>query len=118
MSNKWLKDTGSAMALLFLLLGFKGNKLFLGIAMVFLLLTIVYPYFLYPIAYMWLQVTRVLSFIMPKVFFGLVFFVVVMPVGLFKKLLRKDPLLLNKKYQTTFFDRNHTYIKADVDFPY
>lgn len=118
MSNKWLKDTGSAITLLFLLLSFKGNKLFLSVAMVFLLLTIVYPSSLYPVAYIWLQVTRALSFIMPKVFFGIVFFTMVVPVGLFKKLLGKDSLLLNKKYQTAFFDRNHKYVKADVDFPY
>ncbi len=106
------------MALVSLILGFNGNKLFLGTAIVFLVFVILCPHVLYPIAYIWLQVTRILSFVIPRLFFGAVFFLVVIPVGLFRKLLGKDTLLLNKKYQTAFFERNHKYVKADVDFPY
>ena len=62
------------------------------------------PALLRPIYQVWMGVAVVLGFFMTKVILTLVFFVAVMPIGLFLRVLGKD--LLNKK-QTP--GGNHSY---------
>ncbi|MFA6095224.1 MAG: SxtJ family membrane protein, partial [Candidatus Paceibacterota bacterium] len=111
MTEKWIKDTGLVLSFLLVLLGLNGGRGFLFAALAALLVTALAPRVLYPFAYLWLKLTHVLAFIVPKAFFGLVFFVVVLPVGSVRKLLKGDSMLIVKwkEAKTAFVDRNHQY---------
>ena len=90
MTDKWVRDTGLVFALLFLILGFRGNKLFLSISGLFLLCVLFAPAVIRPIAFLWMKLAHILGFVMNKVFFGLIFFLIVTPMGLLKRVFEGD----------------------------
>ncbi len=118
MSEKWIRDTGLVGALVLLFLGIKYNPGFLVASFVFLLVTLLVPKALYPVAYLWLMLTKVLAAIVPKIFFGLVFFVVIVPVGIIRRILGKDRVIRKGGEESVFFIRNHKYVKADLETPF
>ena len=120
MSEKWIKDTGLVAALLLLFLGYGGKKSFLLASGLFLLVSIIFPRILTPLAYVWLQIANSLNGIVPKLLFGLVFFLIILPMGLIRKLFGADPLMFNrsKQLQSAFIDRKHRYEAVDLETPY
>lgn len=121
MSEKWIKDTGEVFALVLLFFGlyYHFNYLFV-LAFIVLLITTVMPSLLKPLAYIWLKITKILASIMPKIFFGLVFYVIITPIGLIRKALGYDSLNLqnNSKKLSSLILRNHTFTKNDLTSPY
>jgi hypothetical protein len=65
-----------------------------GIAVIFLLFTLVRPRLLAPLNKAWMQLGRLLSRIMAPVVMGLLFYLVFTPAGFFYRLLGKDSLRL------------------------
>lgn len=121
MTDKWINDTGLVFAFFFLILGYgKGNKNFLIISGVFLLALIFLPSALYSIAFVWQKLTELLGLVVPKIFFGLVFFVIILPVGVLRRFLKGDALLITtwREAHTVFIKRNHLFIKHDIETPY
>jgi len=120
MTDKWIKDTGLVLVFIFLILGFRYGKDFFVVAGILLLLTILVPKVLYPIAFLWLKFVKILNFIMPKIFFGAVFYVVIFPMGRLKKLISGDTLMVDnwEQIDSVFRDRKHLYTKADIQTPY
>ncbi|MDE2071662.1 MAG: hypothetical protein KGI70_02950 [Patescibacteria group bacterium] len=90
MSEKWVRDTGLVFALLFLILGARFNPLYLWGSAAFLLAIMFAPSALTPFAWAWLKFAELLGSVMNRVFFGLVFFIVLTPVGFLKRLLSGD----------------------------
>lgn len=115
-----MRDTGLIMALLFLVLGFGGDRLFLTIAFIFLLATLISPRLIHPVAYLWLQLVHVLNLIVPKIFFGLVFFVIILPVGFVRRIFFGDSMLISgwRRAKTAFVNRDHLYSRQDLEMPY
>ena len=68
--------------------------LYLGIAGVFLLAALVWPNVLKPLNRLWTKLGYVLGRIVSPLVLGLIFFVVMTPLGLLMRLLRKDTLRL------------------------
>lgn len=120
MTEKWIRDTGLVMALLFLILGFGGDRRFLFIVLIFLLATLISPRLIYPIAYLWLKLVYVLNLIVPKAFFSLVFFGVIMPVGVVRRMFLGDSMLISswQEVKTAFVNRDHFYSRTDLETPY
>jgi hypothetical protein len=120
MTAKWIKDTGLVMALVCLILGFKGDKVFLYISGILLLISIIAPVVLYPIGYIWLKLVHILNLIVPKIFFGSVFFLVISPIGFIRRFAKRDNLFIYswKKVPTSFIDRNHKFSRLDLETPY
>ncbi|MEK7607804.1 MAG: hypothetical protein AAB484_02715 [Patescibacteria group bacterium] len=120
MTDKWIKDTGLVLALLFLILGFSGSRKFLVISILFIVLSTLIPKTLYPVAYVWLKLVKVLNMIVPKIFFSLVFFVVVLPIGFLHRLVNNDTMLISswEGSVTAFIDRNYKFLKQDLEVPY
>ncbi|MBL7742091.1 MAG: hypothetical protein JNN00_01330 [Chitinophagaceae bacterium] len=58
------------------------------------------------IEWAWMQLARVLSYIVPNILLSLIFFLILFPAALINRLFTKDPLMLSGKYKTYFIDVN------------
>jgi len=120
MTEKWIKDTGLVLVLFFVFLGFNGNKEFLFVSIILLVAAIFVPKILYPIAYVWKKLVVLLGFIVPKIFFSLVFFIIIFPIGFIRKLIKGDMLIISgwREVKTAFINRDHCFSKRDLEVPY
>jgi hypothetical protein len=106
----------ATLAALIFALRFK-NEHFVIAACVLILVTIVLPIIFYPFAFLWFGLSRLLSMVSPVIILGILFFLVVTPVGLFRRLLGKDSMLLKqfrKNKQSVMINRNHLYTESDL----
>ena len=53
-----------------------------------------------------MKLSQVLSYIIPSVLLGIVFYLFLFPISLISKLFTKDPLMLSNKYKTYFVTIN------------
>jgi len=116
------RDTGMAMALLALLLGFLTDaRWFFPLATVLLVVTMAVPSVYRPIAFVWLGLSHFLGTIVSRILLTAVFFVVVMPVGLLRRAMGMDSLQLKKfgrGKESVMRVRDHVYVPSDIDKPY
>lgn len=115
--KKELTDSGLAFLLLTLLSGiwFPVNVV-LKIAIAETLILLMAPVLFWPFAFLWLNFSDLLGWVMSKVILTVVFIFVVCPVGLFRKVMGKDALLLTKfkkSDRSVFSDRTE---RPGVDF--
>src|SRR5579859_3732909 len=89
------RDTGMAMVLLMLIL-FLARKRegWLIAAMVLHVINMVVPQIYKPVAVVWLGISDVLGEIVPKILLAVVFFVIVAPIAILRRLAGKDSLRL------------------------
>ena len=116
------KDTGMAMVLLLLLVsGSFRHQVLIAVAIITLVVTMVHPQIYRPIAVVWLGGTHLIGTLVSKVLLTVVFFGVVAPIGLARKLLGIDSLRL-KEFKSgegsVMVIRNHTFIGQDIEKPY
>ena len=86
-------------------------------ALVVTLLTIVIPRIFYPFAVVWFGLSEVLGKVSSFVLMSLVFFVIVLPVGLLRRWGGRDPLKLTafkKETASALHVRRHVYVKEDL----
>ncbi|MBN2109404.1 MAG: hypothetical protein JW832_18395 [Deltaproteobacteria bacterium] len=116
------KDTGMAMVLICLLIGYFGHKQScIGAAMLLLLVAMTWPSLYKPVGKLWFGLSHVLGTVMSKVVLSILFFILVTPIGLVRRFLGSDALLLKKwkKDQASVFKvRNHTFTAKDIQHPY
>lgn len=121
-SPKQNSDTGMAMTLILLLIGFfTGSMLFYKLAIPVLLINMIWPTFFYPVAILWFGLSHLLGTVMSFIILSVVFTVLVIPVGLFRQMLGKDSLQLRnfKENRDSVFEmRDHTYTAKDLEEPY
>lgn len=122
LSTKQLIDSGSALVLILLILGFfTKNNLFYIIAIPALLINMAIPKFYYPFGIFWFSLSNVLGFVVSRIVFTIVYTLVVIPIGLLRKLIGKDTLDLKKFKKgrsSTLKFRDHTYSSKDIANPY
>jgi hypothetical protein len=116
------KDTGMAMVLLALLLGFLTDAPgFFPVAAILLVVTMAVPAVYRPIAFVWLGLSHFLGTIVSRILLTAVFFVIVLPVGLLRRVMGKDSLQLKKfgrGEESVMRVRDHVYAPSDIDKPY
>jgi hypothetical protein len=116
------KDTGMAMVLICLLIGLILDKpQFFTIAVPVLLINMIYPDFYRPLAKIWLGLSTILGTIMSKLLLSIMFFIIVTPIGLARKILGADSLYLklwNKDDSSVFKTRDHTFTADEIEKPY
>lgn len=116
------KDTGLAMILILLLLSyFTLNPLFYILAIPVLLLVMIVPTWFYPLAIVWFGISSLLGTIMSTIILTVVYFVIVVPIAVIRKMAGIDTLKLRqfkKGTETVMLIRNHIYTKADIEKPY
>jgi len=118
MSEKWTKETGLVFAIFFLVLGYFGNSVFIIVSGLILVAVLFAPRVLFPLAYIWFHLARVLALIVPKVLFALVFFLIVTPIAFIRRLMKIDTLFLRSMPKSSFVDRNKLFRAEDLEKPY
>ena len=73
------------------------------VAIIFLILGLMNSKLLTPLNILWFKFGKLLGFIIAPIVMGIVFFIVITPIGLFMKIIGKD--LLNDKYN----NKNKSY---------
>lgn len=116
------RDTGMAMVLLLLLfLQATGNRALGWAAIAVQVVNMTWPAVFWPVAIVWLGFSRLLGAIVPKVLLGIVFYGVVTPIGILRRLSGKDALKLTqfkKGNASVMVERNHTFTALDLEKPY
>ncbi len=116
------KDTGMAMVLLCLLLGYFGKfPKFLGVSIILLLITMAWPKAFKPLAGLWFGLSQAMGNVVSKIILSLAFFLVVTPIGLIRRMMGADSLQLKKWKQGTgsvFVERQGAIQDKDLLEPY
>lgn len=116
------KDTGMAMVLL-LLLVFLSRKRegYLFAAMGLHVLNMIVPKIFRPVAFLWFAISDLMGAVMSKVLLSIVFFGVVIPIAVVRRILGKDSLQLQgfkASKGSVMLVRDHTFVAADLERPY
>jgi hypothetical protein len=116
------KDTGMAMVLICLLLGYWGKfPKFLPVSLVLLFITMAWPKAFKPLAGLWFGLSHLLSSVMSRVLLTVVFFLIVTPIGLIRRWAGADALQLKKWKQgqdSVFVVREGPVQGKDMANPY
>jgi hypothetical protein len=116
------KDTGMAMVLLLLIIGLWRNEdICFKIALVVLLIDMIVPKVFTPLAYIWFGIAYILGTVSSKILLFLVYMIMVLPVGIIRRMSGKDVMLVQKwkkSHESVFKTRNHLFTAADIDKPY
>ncbi len=116
------KDTGLAMILICLLFVWIGHKYtLLPLAVLILLVTMVWPALLKPVAKLWFGFSHILGTVMSKVILSLVFFLVLTPMGVLRRIVGKDAMQVKtwkKGNDSVFRVRDHTFDASDIEQPF
>ena len=116
------RDTGMAVVLILLLVAvFSLDFVYIKIAIFALILTMTIPNVYKYIAVIWFGLSRLLGTVVSKILLTVVFFLVVAPVGLIRRLLGYDTLKLKvfkKGTESVMQVRNITFSKSDIDKPF
>jgi hypothetical protein len=116
------RDTGMAMVLLLLLIFLKTRRNGLLYAAVGLqVMDMILPRFYAPAAVAWLGLSSLLGTVMSRVLLSILFFGLVTPIGLARRLFGKDSLKLRAfkaSEDSAMIVRNHIFVGADIEKPY
>jgi hypothetical protein len=116
------KDAGMACVLLMLILGWlTGNHNWFFAAIPVLFVAMAIPAVCYPFSLVWYNLSLLLGNIMSKVILSLIFFLLVVPVGIIRKMAGKDPLKLRESgdhRDSAFMVRNKRFSATDLSKPY
>jgi hypothetical protein len=116
------RDTGMAMVLLLLIVfATRKREGYLIGAMVLHVLNMIVPQVYRPVAVLWLGLSDLLGSVVSKILLSIVFFVVVTPIGILRRLFGKDSLQLRvfkASKESVMLERNHTFIGSDLERPY
>ena len=116
------KDAALALILILLIFGiYKGNNLLFQVSIPILILAIVYPLFFRYFASLWYGGAELLGKVVSKIILTLIYLIVITPIGIFRRLLGNDTLILKqfkKGTSSILIIRNHVFSKNDLEKPY
>ncbi len=116
------KDTGLALILLFLIIGLlTNNLLFFKMTIPIILITMLIPSVLYPIAIVWFALSNFLGFFISKIILSVIFIILIIPFGLIRRLFGKDNLRLGQfkvSKKSVLINKNHTFTRKDIIKPF
>jgi hypothetical protein len=116
------KDTGMAMVLICLLLAYWWEMpRFLPAGLALLLVNMVYPKAFTPVATLWFGLANFMGRIVSTIILSVLFFVLVTPVGLIRRLMGADALQLKKwknGKDSVFVVRSDLIQGKDLENPY
>jgi len=116
------RDTGMAVVLIFLIAFLAGRKLgYLYLAIASHVINMVTPQVFRPAAVVWFGFSHVMGNVVSRVIMAIVFFLVVTPIGMWRRLSGADALLLKpfKAGRGSVMEvRNHTFTGKDIEQPY
>jgi len=119
-----IQERDACLALTFLLLViwlFVKNAYLVYAAMLCLFIGMAIPVSMKPLAWMWFGLSHLLGQIMSRVLLGIVYLLLVLPMGLIRRLLGKDALRLTfwkQSESSCFVERAHVFTAEDLKNPY
>jgi hypothetical protein len=121
-SKKEATDTGMAMALICLLLGhFTKHDYYYMLAIPVLVIDMTFPMFYYPFAMVWLGLTNLLGAVMSRVLISIVYILILMPIGIIRRLMGKDSMNLKgfkKDTKSVMVVRDYEFTAKDITNPF
>lgn len=121
-SKKQASDTGMAAVLILLLIGlFTHNDIYYKLAIPVLIINMTFPMFYYPFAVVWLGFSQLLGTVVSKTILTIVYILMIVPVGIIRKLSGKDSLRLSefkKSNSSVMKSRNYHFSSKDIEHPY
>jgi hypothetical protein len=116
------KDSGLALVLICLICFLVWEKsIFLLLAIFFLVVAMTYPPVFKPFARAWFGLSTVLGTIVSKIILSLLFYGLVLPVGLVRRVMGKDAMQIKswkKGQESVFRVRDHRFTGKDLENPY
>jgi hypothetical protein len=116
------RDTGMAMVLLCLLLALSPKRhVYIAVAIGLHVVNMIVPSVYRPVAVLWFRLSDLMGAVMSKVLLSIVFFAVVTPIGILRRLFGKDTLQLRAfkaGKDSVMLERNHTFTARDLESPY
>lgn len=91
------------------------------VAIIFLLIVMIYPPIFQPFAIFWFALSTTLGTVVSKVILSVLFFALVLPVGLVRRAFGKDPMkikLWKQGPQSVFRVRDQRFVAKDLKHPY
>jgi polyferredoxin len=122
MTKEQSKDTGMALVLILLLVwGYTRHDAFVLTAIGLHVVSMTVPQVFRPAAVVWFGLSHILGAVVSRLILGGVFFVVVTPVAIWRRVFKLDSLQL-REFKTgqgsVMKERNHTYTGKDLEQPY
>jgi len=116
------RDTGMAMVLILLLvyLYSRNSKILVG-AVGLQVLAMTLPQAFRPVAVVWFNFSRLLGEVVSRILLSVIYFAVVTPIGVLRRLRGKDALHMRqfkKANVSVMFERNQKYTGRDLVRPY
>ena len=116
------RDTGLAMCLLLLILSYFGNYFrLIPVAILLLFLSMVWPNVFAPLSKWWFKLSFGISAVMSRVILTFLYFGIVTPIGLLRRLTGADPMQ-SKKWKngknSVLWVRDKAIEAKDVEHPY
>jgi hypothetical protein len=116
------KDSGLALVLISLLC-YQVWKMdiLIFLAIVFLIIAMTYPLIFKPFAILWFALSTALGTVVSKIILTVLFFIVVLPIGLVRRAMGKDSMQIKswkKANDSVFRVKNHRYEANDLEHPY
>ena len=96
---------------------YRKNFVLVPLALGLTLITIVVPVVLYPFAFLWFGLSKWLGMVSSGILLTIIYYLVVTPVGVVRRLLGHDSLKLKefkKGKQSVMKERNHVFTAADL----
>lgn len=116
------RDTGLAMVLIILLVAYLGEKpQLVPVAIVLLVMVMTWPNVFRPLSRVWFGLSRLLGTVMSKVILTVIFFGIVTPVGLIRRMTGADPMRLKQwkdGSHSVLKTRNKSIEAMDLEHPY
>lgn len=117
-----VRDTGLAFVLLSLIIIYL-IKIYalLPLPIALLIITMIWPVFFKPFVKVWFGLSQVIGTVMSKIILTIIFFVIVTPVGMVRRVFGADPMRLKrwKKNDGSIFRMRNSKMEAkDIEQPY
>ena len=94
-----------------------GKNNLMVVVSILTLLTLLCPVVFYPFAVIWYGFSKTMGKISTAILLGVVFFIIVIPVGMIRKMMHLDGLKIKQFKKTTesvMVNREHIYTDADL----
>lgn len=116
------KDVGMVMVLICLITEYFSEYAFLiPASIILMLIDIVWPKLFMPFARIWFGISAMLGQVSSRIILGVVYSLMVTPMGIVRRLMGKDSMQLKKWKNGTasvFLIRDHAYGPEEIEKPY
>jgi len=122
LNQNQIKDSGMALVFILLILSLiYKNEMLVKCGIVLLFLDMLVSKIFYPFAILWYALSNLIGLLIPKIILTIIFFVVVTPIGMFRRVVGIDSLQLKKFKKDTnsvMVVRNYKFLRSDIAKPY